>query len=87
MQPNTYSEGLTRTEILANGQLMIAAGFETTSTAFTFLVYNLAMNPEYQDRLREEIEAAVERHDVGKFFTYILSTLKELYFFKLDSNV
>jgi len=57
------TKGLTRTEILANGQLMIAAGFETTSTAFTFLVYNLATNPEYQDRLREEIEAAVERHD------------------------
>ena len=43
---------------------MIAAGSEVTATAFTFLVYNLAMNPEYQERLREEIEISVERHEV-----------------------
>jgi len=42
---------------------MIAAGSEVTATALTFLVYNLAMNPEYQERLREEIEISVERHE------------------------
>ena len=42
-------------EILAQGLLFFIAGYETTATSITFLLYNLAMNPEIQEKLHEEI--------------------------------
>lgn len=37
------------------------AGHETTSTTLTFLLYELARNPEYQTRMREEVQQARAR--------------------------
>jgi cytochrome P450 len=39
------------------------AGFETTSTALTFLTYCFAINPEIQDKLRAEIEEIMQDNE------------------------
>jgi len=58
----TATKGLTRKEIIANSSLMIFAGYETTSTAILFLLYNLALHNDCQERLREEVRESMERH-------------------------
>jgi cytochrome P450 len=43
--------GLTRNEIVANAILFFMAGFETTASTLSFVFYELAMNPEIQDKV------------------------------------
>ncbi len=50
---------LTRDEIITQGVLFFIAGYETTAQAIAFLVYNLALNPEYQEKLKEEIDSVI----------------------------
>ncbi len=42
-------------EILANSILFFLTGYDTTSTAISFIIYHLALHPEVQQRLDEEI--------------------------------
>ncbi|XP_021359991.1 cytochrome P450 3A8-like [Mizuhopecten yessoensis] len=49
-------QGLTFDEILGNAKLFFVAGYETTALTPTMNAYNLATNPECQERLRQEIE-------------------------------
>ena len=37
-------------------------GIETTGTTLTNVSYNLAMNPEVQDKLIEEIDTVLDSH-------------------------
>ena len=37
-------------------RLSLLAGFETTATGLSFLSYELAMNPDVQDKLRAEVD-------------------------------
>lgn len=37
--------------------------FETSSTTMTFALYELSLNPDVQDKLREEILANLEKHE------------------------
>ena len=46
-------------EIMSNALLFYLAGFDTTSGALRFLMYELARNPECQEKLIEEIERVV----------------------------
>ena len=48
--------GLTDKEIVAQCEVILLAGYETTSNALSYASYLLALNPEVQDKLREEIE-------------------------------
>ncbi|KAJ3010757.1 hypothetical protein NUW54_g2381 [Trametes sanguinea] len=49
---------LTEEEILAQMYTLTLAGHETTATTLSFLLYELARNPEYQARMRQEIQEA-----------------------------
>ena len=50
------SEGLTLQQLAANSFLFFGGGFETSSTTMTFSLYELALNQDIQDKLRQEIE-------------------------------
>ncbi|XP_044757086.1 probable cytochrome P450 6a13 [Coccinella septempunctata] len=43
--------------------LFFEAGFETSSTAMTFCLYELAENKDIQDKLRDEINLVLKRYD------------------------
>ena len=51
--------GLTTDEILANALLFFVGGYDTTSTSLSFFMYSMALNPECQDKLVEEINKVV----------------------------
>lgn len=53
------NRGLTENEILVNSIVFFAAGFDTTSNAITFAVYELARNSSMQDRLIVEIDREI----------------------------
>lgn len=47
-------------EVIATIQTFVLAGAETSSTALTWALWELAQRPEVQDRLREECLAVGE---------------------------
>jgi cytochrome P450 len=57
---------LTDEVVIGQSLLFLIAGFETSSTLLTFAAYELALNPELQDRARDEVQAALAEHD-GEF--------------------
>ncbi|XP_018571707.1 probable cytochrome P450 6a13 [Anoplophora glabripennis] len=59
---------LSLNEITAQCFVFFAAGFETSSTTTTFALYELSVNPEIQEKLREEILFTLEKH--GNEVTY-----------------
>nr|BBE49548.1 cytochrome P450 monooxygenase [Adoxophyes honmai] len=44
------------TDLVAQAALFFLAGYETVSTAMAFFLYELAVNPEVQDKLAQEIK-------------------------------
>lgn len=50
-------------EITAQVMVFFTGGFETSSTTMSFCLYELAMNPDIQDRLRHEIDEILERYE------------------------
>ncbi|XP_073945642.1 cytochrome P450 9e2-like [Choristoneura fumiferana] len=53
-------------DLVAQAALFFIAGFETVSTAMTFLLYELAVNPDVQEKLAQEISEH-EKTSGGKF--------------------
>lgn len=59
------TKGLTVNQIAAQAFLFFVAGYETSSTTMLFALYELALNPKIQIKLRQEIQNAHKKH--GEF--------------------
>lgn len=62
MQLKSKSQ-LTLDEVAAQMFIFQVAGYETVSKALTYLAYELTLNPDIQQKAREEIREAVKRHN------------------------
>ncbi|GAB6022642.1 hypothetical protein CHUAL_006736 [Chamberlinius hualienensis] len=62
--------------LVANSILFLLAGFDTTASAISFTIYSMALNPECQQTLMEEIDQAIEKH--GKLATDVILALPYL---------
>lgn len=60
-----FSE-ITHDDLTAQVVIFFVGGFETSSTLLSFALYELALNPDIQKRLREEIDTFLEKTN-GKF--------------------
>ena len=69
-------KNLSYDDVLATAIVLLAAGYDTTANALSWIMYDLAMNPSCQDTLYEEISEAGK--DVNKLSYDTLQTLPYL---------
>jgi cytochrome P450 family 6 len=58
----------------AHAFVFLLAGFETSLTTMTFCLYELAMNPDIQERVRNEIDTVLERHGGNVTYESVFET-------------
>ncbi|CAG9788227.1 unnamed protein product [Diatraea saccharalis] len=81
--PDRVKLELTDDLIAAQVFVFFAAGFETSSSATSYTLYQLAHNPEVQKRVQKEIDEVLSKHDnklsydAVKSMTYLEWTFKE----------
>ena len=61
--PATQNRTLTDSEIAAQCIVFLLAGYETTSTTLGLTCYELASNPEIQEKLQREIDGVWKDED------------------------
>jgi len=49
--------------LAAQAFVFFLAGFDTSSTTMTFCLYELSLHQDIQDRLQEEIDVVLQKHD------------------------
>ncbi|XP_004617399.1 cytochrome P450 3A12-like isoform X1 [Sorex araneus] len=62
-------KALTDLELVAQSIIFIFSGYETTSSAVSFLMYCLAIHPDVQQKLQEEIDATFPNKEPPTFDT------------------
>ncbi|XP_017004724.2 probable cytochrome P450 6a14 [Drosophila takahashii] len=60
------SKGLTLEQMAAQSFVFFVAGFETSSSTMSFCLYELAMQPDIQQRVRDEIENVLAEVEGGE---------------------
>lgn len=66
---NKYSKlhflttGASDLEISAHSLSLFFEGFETSSAVLSYVLYELARNPDIQDRVHSEVVEVLEKHD------------------------
>lgn len=73
---------LTMDELAAQCFVFFIAGFETSSSTSTFVLYNLALNQDIQEQLRDEIKEVLAGND--EKITY--ETMKEMKLLQMVIN-
>ncbi|XP_018576652.1 cytochrome P450 6a2-like [Anoplophora glabripennis] len=72
------SKSLTMDELAAQCFIFFLAGFETSSTTASFVLYELATHQDIQDKVREEIRTVLAKHN----HKIIYDSLSELTYMK-----
>ncbi|EDV59508.1 probable cytochrome P450 6a14 [Drosophila erecta] len=72
------SHGLTLEQMAAQAFVFFVAGFETSSSTMSFCLYELALQPEIQRRLREEIESVLASVEGGELSYDVLAEMSYL---------
>jgi len=60
---NGRDVALTMTELAAQAFVFFVAGFETSSTTMSFCLYELALNPDIQERVQKEVDTVVKKYE------------------------
>jgi hypothetical protein len=56
--------GLSMKSLASQAFVFFISGFETSSTTMMFCLYELSLHQDIQDRLRDEIDVVLQKHDV-----------------------
>lgn len=72
------SKGLTIEQMAAQSFVFFVAGFETSSSTIAFCLYELALQPEIQQRLRDEIETVLTEVSNGELTDVALGKMQYL---------
>ncbi|KAH8402283.1 hypothetical protein KR009_010979 [Drosophila setifemur] len=72
------SKGLTLEQMAAQAFVFFVAGFETSSSTMSFCLYELALQPDIQQRVREEIDSVLSGVDGGELTYDALSEMTYL---------
>jgi cytochrome P450 len=72
----TKKKKLSHDDVIATALLMLSAGYDTTGTAMSYILYELALNQDCQETLLEEIREASE--DVNNMPYEVLQSLPYL---------
>ncbi|CAO1430189.1 unnamed protein product [Diamesa tonsa] len=62
MKNSKGENSLTFNQIAAQAFVFFLAGFETTSTAMTYCMYELSLNEELQEKARQSVKDAIVKH-------------------------
>ncbi|XP_023712683.1 probable cytochrome P450 6a14 [Cryptotermes secundus] len=63
LENKSDENGLSMNSLAAQAFVFFAAGFETSSTTMTFCLYELSLHQDIQERLREEIDIVLKKHE------------------------
>lgn len=63
IKTNSNEKTMSEAEVAAHSFAFFGAGFETSASTLSFCLYELAKNPDVQERLRNEINEVLQKHN------------------------